>query len=160
MAVFNNGNQPSKEHSNTTIITEGSSIKGEMELTCSLYIDGNFEGSIHSSSTITVGRNGKINGEVHAKKLIIQGLIEGSAEADRIEIHADGKMSGKVTSSELVIEAQAIFEGESHFKARPAIANKKASSQVSSPKKKVEELPEKASAEKVSTEKSSKEKTA
>jgi cytoskeletal protein CcmA (bactofilin family) len=91
-----------------------------------------------------VGRNGKINGEVHAKKLIIQGLIEGSAEADRIEIHAEGKMSGSVTSSELVIEAQAIFEGESHFKARPAIENKKGST----PKKKVEELPEKASKEK------------
>lgn len=77
-----------------------------------------------------MGRNGKINGEVHAKKLIIQGLIDGSAEADRIEIHADGKMIGKVTSSELVIEAKAIFEGESHFKARPELpaAKKKRSS--------------------------------
>jgi len=83
-----------------------------------------------------VGRNGKINGDVHAKKLIIQGYVEGSAEADRIEIHAEGKMSGKVTSSELVIEAQAIFEGESHFKERPVMEHKK------SPKKKVvEELP-------------------
>jgi cytoskeletal protein CcmA (bactofilin family) len=84
-----------------------------------------------------VGRNGKINGEVHAKKLIIQGEIEGSAEADRIEIHAEGRMSGKVTSSELVIEAQAVFEGESHFKTRPALegGSKK---QV---KKQVEELP-------------------
>ena len=84
-----------------------------------------------------MGRNGKINGEVFAKKLIIQGLVEGAAEADRIEIHADGKMAGKVTSSELVIEAQAIFEGESHFKARPVIEHKKTT------KKKVEELPEK-----------------
>lgn len=83
-----------------------------------------------------MGRNGKINGEVHAKKLIIQGLVEGSAEADRIEIHAEGKMSGKVISSELVIEAMAIFEGESHFKARPAIENKKQS------KKKIEALPQ------------------
>ncbi len=84
-----------------------------------------------------MGRNGKINGEVHAKKLIIQGMIEGSAEADRIEIHADGKMSGKVTSSELVIEAQAVFEGESHFKPRPALEN----SSKKAPKKKLEELP-------------------
>jgi len=82
-----------------------------------------------------VGRNGKIDGDVHAKKLIIQGLVEGSVDADRIEIHAEGKMSGKVTSSELVIEAQAIFEGESHFKERPVIEHKKVS------KKKVQELP-------------------
>ena len=65
-----------------------------------------------------MGRNGKITGEVHANKLIIQGTIEGSAEAERIEIHADGKMKGKVTSSELVIEALAIFEGESFFQER------------------------------------------
>ena len=118
MAVFNSGNQSSKEHNNTTIITEGSFIKGEMELTCSLYIDGNFEGTIHSSSAVTVGRNGKIDGDVFAKKLIIQGSIAGSANADRVEIHAEGKMTGSVTSSELVIEAQAVFEGESHFKGR------------------------------------------
>ena len=84
-----------------------------------------------------MGRNGKINGEVHAKKLIIQGRVEGSSEADRIEIHAGGNMSGKVTSSELVIEAQAVFEGESHFKARPALE----SSNKKQPKNKVEELP-------------------
>ena len=118
MAVFNSSNQSSKEHNNTTIITEGSLIKGEMELSCALYIDGNFEGTIHSSSAVTVGRNGKIDGDVFAKKLIIQGSITGSANADRVEIHAEGKMSGSVTSSELVIEAQAVFEGESHFKGR------------------------------------------
>ena len=118
MAVFNNGNQSSKEHNNTTIITEGSFIKGEMELSCALYIDGNFEGAIRSSASVTVGRNGKIDGDVLAKKLVIQGTVKGSAEADRIEIHADGKMEGSVTSSELVIEAQAVFEGDSHFKAR------------------------------------------
>ena len=64
-------------------------------------------------------------------------MIEGSAEADRIEIHAEGKMSGKVTSSELVIEAQAVFEGESHFKTRPALENGKKNS-----KNRVDELPQ------------------
>lgn len=63
-----------------------------------------------------MGRNGKIDGEVFAKKLVIQGTVSGKGEAERIEIHAQGKMVGSVTSSELVIEAQAVFEGESHFK--------------------------------------------
>ena len=71
-----------------------------------------------------MGRNGTINGEVHAEKLIIQGSVEGSAEADRIEIHAEGKMAGKVISSELVIEALAVFEGESHFKSRSVAVGK------------------------------------
>ena len=139
MAVFNNGDQSSKEHNNTTIITEGSLIKGEMELACALYIDGNFEGSIRSSAAVTVGRNGKVDGEVFAKKLVIQGTVSGKAEADRIEIHAEGKMVGAVTSSELVIEAQAIFEGESHFKAKETKGKVKKVEQL--PNKKEEETP-------------------
>lgn len=71
-----------------------------------------------------MGRNGSINGEVYAEKLIIQGSVQGSIEADRVEIHAQGKMTGKVTSSELVIEALAIFEGESHFKTRSVAVDK------------------------------------
>ncbi len=85
-----------------------------------------------------MGRNGTINGEVHAKKLIIQGSVEGSAEAERIEIHADGRMTGKVTSSELVIEAQAVFEGESHFKERPQQSGKKITKKVKEPEIKAE----------------------
>lgn len=68
-----------------------------------------------------MGRNGTINGNVNAKKIIIQGSVQGSIEAERVEIHAKGKMTGSLTSTELVIEAQAVFEGDSHFKSRDAI---------------------------------------
>ncbi len=87
-----------------------------MNLECDLYVDGHFEGTIDSSKSITIGKNGKIDGEVRARHLIVQGVVEGSLEADRIEIKESGRISGMVASNELIIEPKAIFEGESRIK--------------------------------------------
>lgn len=125
MAIFNNSANTSNTDSKTTIITGGSHIKGEMELSCNLYIDGVFEGKIHSSSSITIGKHGKVNGEVIAKKCIVQGLIEGHIDSDRIEILANGMVKGSILSKELIIEAQGGFEGESKIKTDASTAVKK-----------------------------------
>jgi len=117
MAIFNNGdNTPTPNNNNTTIITEGSFIKGEMKLDCNLYIDGEFEGTILSKKLITIGKSGKVRGEIQTNHLVVQGSVEGSVEAERLEIMAAGKVLGSIISSELVIEAQGHFEGESKIK--------------------------------------------
>jgi len=78
-----------------------------------LYIDGELEGLIHSTTEVNVGKNGHIKGDITAKRLIVQGLVEGSVHADRIEIKAAGHVNGEITSAELVIEAKGVFEGKS-----------------------------------------------
>lgn len=119
MAIFNNSdNAPAQNNNNnnTTIITKGSFIKGEMTLDCNLYIDGEFEGTIKSKQLITVGKSGKVRGEIHTNHLVVQGKIEGAVEAERLEIMAAGSVLGSILSSELVIEAKGHFEGESKIK--------------------------------------------
>lgn len=119
MAIFNNSDSTSatsKTDSNTTIITAGAKIKGEVNLSCNLYIDGELEGTIHSSKEVNVGKNGHVKGNINADRLILQGFIEGSIEANRVEIKAGGHMSGEITSKELIIEAKGVFEGNSVVK--------------------------------------------
>jgi len=87
-----------------------------MTLDCDLYIDGDFEGTIHSKKLITIGKSGKVHGEIHTHSLIVQGLIEGSVEAERLEIMAAGTVKGSILSEELIIEAKGHFEGESKIK--------------------------------------------
>ena len=119
MAIFNNGDsthQNTKTDTNTTIITAGSTIKGEMNLSCNLYVDGEFEGIITSDKEVNIGKNGHVKGTITTNKLIIQGFVEGSIDAQRVEIKAAGHMSGEITSSELVIESKGIFEGSSVVK--------------------------------------------
>ena len=87
-----------------------------MELSCNLYVDGNFEGTINSDKEITVGSKGHIKGEIKAEHLVVQGLIEGSIEAERIEIKSSGTVSGSVLAAKFIIEQNGVFEGESRLK--------------------------------------------
>jgi len=87
-----------------------------MKLDCNLYIDGEFEGTILSKKLVTIGKSGKVKGEIHTDHLVVQGKVEGAVEAERLEIMAAGKVLGSIISSELVIEAQGHFEGESKIK--------------------------------------------
>jgi cytoskeletal protein CcmA (bactofilin family) len=88
-----------------------------MRLECDLYVDGHFEGIINSDKTVTIGKNGRIEGEIRTRRLIVQGVAEGSIDAERIEIKSAGRISGMIASNELVIEPKAVFEGESRIKA-------------------------------------------
>lgn len=119
MAIFNNSDNTSTNlstDSNTTIITAGAKIRGELELSCNLYIDGELEGSIESSQEVNVGKNGHVKGNIVTQRLVIQGHVEGSVDAQRVDIKAAGRMSGEIISNELVIESKGIFEGSSVVK--------------------------------------------
>lgn len=87
-----------------------------MNLSCNLYVDGEFEGVIHSKKYVNIGRNGHIKGEVNTQRLVVQGYIEGSVNAQRVEIKASGRVTGTIESVELVIEAKGIFQGNSIVK--------------------------------------------
>ncbi|EDZ62277.1 protein containing DUF583 [Sulfurimonas gotlandica GD1] len=87
-----------------------------MNLSCNLYVDGEFEGVINSKKEVNIGKNGHIKGDVTTQRLVVQGYIEGTINAQRVEIKAAGRVSGTIESSELVIEAKGIFEGNSVVK--------------------------------------------
>lgn len=119
MAIFNSSDsehQSTKTDSNTTIITTGSSIKGEMNLTCNLYVDGEFEGQINSKKEVNIGKQGHVKGDVITNRLVVQGYIEGTVNAQKVEIKAAGRVNGTIESEELIIESKGIFEGSSIVK--------------------------------------------
>ncbi|WP_373069358.1 polymer-forming cytoskeletal protein [Sulfurimonas sp.] len=87
-----------------------------MNLSCNLYVDGELEGKINSTKEVNIGKNGHINGDVTTQRLVVQGFVEGTLHADRVEIKANGHVKGTVEASELVIEAKGIFEGNSIVK--------------------------------------------
>ena len=87
-----------------------------MNVECNLYVDGIFDGTINSSKEVTVGKNGKITGEIYAKHLVVQGEVNGTICVDLVEIKPHGKINGSVESNELVIEPKGLFEGNSIIK--------------------------------------------
>ena len=112
MGFFVKSDQKCDDNS-TTIITKGTKIKGEIEQSCKMHIDGIFEGILKSASEVTVDKNGHIVGEIFADKVIVSGKIDGKVKAQTIDILAGGMVSGEVETQNLIIEPNGFFEGQS-----------------------------------------------
>jgi cytoskeletal protein CcmA (bactofilin family) len=57
-----------------------------------------------------------VKGTIVTDRLVVQGYVEGSVDAQRVDIKAAGRVNGEIISSELMIESKGIFEGSSVVK--------------------------------------------
>lgn len=95
-------------HLGKSVFIKGSITGGE-----DLYVDGRVEGTIDlAKSTVTIGLNGQVQADVTAREVIIQGKLSGNINAsDRVEIRAQGALTGDVTCARISIEDGAFFKG-------------------------------------------------
>jgi cytoskeletal protein CcmA (bactofilin family) len=108
-------------------IGKGLFIKGEITGSESLFIDGKVEGSINlPGNRVTVGRNGQVASTIAAREIVILGKVRGNVSAtDRVDIRAEGALTGDVTAARISIEDGAFFKGGIDIKkpdAKPATA--------------------------------------
>jgi len=105
----------SNEGSKSTVAHIGKSvvIRGELSGSEDLYIDGQVEGSIElREHNLTIGPNGRVNANMNAKEVIVQGAVKGNIRAvDRVEIRKSGSVSGDLVAARIVIEDGAFFKG-------------------------------------------------
>jgi len=94
-------------------ISKGLSIKGEITGTESLFIDGRVEGSINiPGNRVTVGKNGVVSASISAREIVVLGKLKGNVNAtDRVDIRAEGALTGDVAAARISIEDGAFFKG-------------------------------------------------
>jgi cytoskeletal protein CcmA (bactofilin family) len=94
-------------------IGKGLTIKGEINGSESLYIDGKVEGSVNlPGNRVTVGRNGQVAASITAREIVVLGKVRGNVTAtDRVDIRAEGSLSGDVAAARISIEDGAFFKG-------------------------------------------------
>jgi cytoskeletal protein CcmA (bactofilin family) len=94
-------------------IGKGLFIKGEITGSESLYIDGKIEGTINlPGNRLTVGRNGSVNAAINAREIVVLGKVKGNVSAtDRVDIRAEGSLTGDVAAARISIEDGAFFKG-------------------------------------------------
>jgi cytoskeletal protein CcmA (bactofilin family) len=110
-------------------IGKGLFIKGEISGTESLFVDGKVEGSIVlNGNRVTVGRNGQVSASITAREVVVLGKVRGNVSAtDRVDIRAEGAVTGDVSAARISIEDGAFFKGgidirKSDAPAKPAAA--------------------------------------
>ncbi|MGO9084220.1 MAG: bactofilin family protein [Candidatus Sulfotelmatobacter sp.] len=96
-------------------------IKGEITGSEALYIDGRVEGKIiMPESRVTIGRNGKVDASIQARELVIMGKVTGNIECtDRVDIRAEGAVSGDISTVRITVEDGAALKGGIQVLAEP-----------------------------------------
>ena len=88
-------------------------VKGELSAGEDLLIDGQFEGNINlDDHCLTVGTEGRVKAEIHARQVVILGSITGNLTArEKIEIRRTGHVVGDLVAATVAIEEGAYFKG-------------------------------------------------
>lgn len=103
---------------NKTYISIGSAFTGDINATGDIFINGNVTGCVTvTNGSITLMRSGKVEGDLIAPHIMIDGAITGRCEADTLEILEHGQLNGIACSSRFSIKSGGIFIGQSEFTA-------------------------------------------
>ena len=88
-------------------------IKGDLSGNEDLLIEGNVEGRIDlPNNQLTIGANGNVKAEVHAKSVVVIGKVAGNVSGvERIQIEATGIVHGDVKAPRLVVQEGAMLNG-------------------------------------------------
>lgn len=94
------------------VLSTGVSIKGSVKFRNQLLIDGEVEGKIDSTGTLTIGKNARIRGEVRSKSVTVQGTVDGNIFAsERCALQAGCTLRGDIEAPRLVVDENATFLG-------------------------------------------------
>lgn len=95
-----------------TLIGEGTELAGDFTVKGSARIDGKVEGNVMVEGTLILGATGEINGDVTAESLLIGGQVVGDIQAaKKTELTKSARVIGDITTTLIVIDEQAIFQG-------------------------------------------------
>jgi len=98
----------------TTTIAAGLKISGEISGSSDLYIDGETQGKVRlPNARVTVGPNGRVQADIEAREIIIEGTVQGNLKAgERLHLGAASRVQGSVLTPRFAIEDGARLRGK------------------------------------------------
>ena len=97
-------------------ISAGTTIRGEIQSPNDIIVDGNFEGKIISQSRVLVGPKANIKGDVICNNCDFSGRIEGNFFVkDTLSLSGSCIVNGDLHIKRLQVELDAKFNGNCHM---------------------------------------------
>lgn len=114
--------EPEVRKRSVSVIGPTLRFKGELSANEDLVIEGRIEGTIaHQDKNLTIGKQGKVAADIHAKIVEIHGEVEGDVRGDEIvKLHRTAVVRGNINSPRLVLEDGANFSGSVDMSKQPA----------------------------------------
>lgn len=119
--MFNSKNKTDMQQSTTngngaTLISAGTTLKGDISSSNDLRIDGTVIGNINSSSKVIIGSNGVVEGDITGTQADIVGKVSGNIRAkDLLQLKGESVVTGNLYAGKLQIEPTATFNGQCHM---------------------------------------------
>ena len=121
--MFNAKSKPemSYEKSNglnggATLISAGTTLKGDIDSSNDLRIDGTIIGNIRTTSKIIIGNTGAIEGDIECNQADITGKVNGNIKVkDLLQLKGECNITGNVQAGKLQVEPTATFNGQCHM---------------------------------------------
>jgi len=112
MALFKNTNISFESKNGDTVIGNDAYFQGTLTAKGSLRVDGRVDGSIVDAKLVTIGKSGKVKGDVSCEVCYISGEIKGNVTAlEHIEAQAGSRIDGDLRAPRVTIEEGAVFNG-------------------------------------------------
>jgi cytoskeletal protein CcmA (bactofilin family) len=98
----------------SAVVGETMTIKGSIQSSEDLYIDGNVEGTLDlTGCRLTVGPNGKVTANAVAREVIVIGQMKGDVDVtSKVAIRTSGRLIGDIKAAGIVIDDDAYFKGK------------------------------------------------
>lgn len=97
----------------STLIGQGTVCDGDFSAAGSTRIDGRINGNVSVKGTLILGTSGVIVGDIKAEAVNIGGEVNGSIFAPKkAELTSTAKVIGDLTTDVIVIDENAVFQGQ------------------------------------------------
>ena len=88
-----------------TILGPDASFKGDLTFEKGMRLHGKFEGNIMTPGRLHVSKEAKMQADVDAGAITIEGEVKGKLSAtDRVELKQSARYEGDLTASKLVVD--------------------------------------------------------
>lgn len=115
-----------------TLLAAGTEITGDVIITGDCQVCGHITGSvILHEGVLRVMKGGRIDGDVTAPAVSLDGSICGTCDADMVDILENGLLDGLCRSRQFSIVAGGVFTGQSERRAEPTVTDKDAGKTMS-----------------------------
>ena len=111
-----------KSYSNSaTLISSGTTLKGDVRSENDLRIDGTIHGNVYSSAKIIVGPSGFVEGNIEGANADITGKVTGNISVkELLQLRGESNVQGNIAATKLQIDPTAMFNGKCQMGAQPA----------------------------------------
>ena len=116
-----NSSQRVADNQATSLIAQGTVIRGDLCFSGTLHLEGRVEGSVTHTQRLTVGPQGTVKANIRAQLIVVEGTVEGDLHAEKsIFVKETAKVCGNMTAPTVSILEGACFSGNIDMGAKTA----------------------------------------